>query len=182
MKRDLISTSKFLSLVLRHRPETIGIRLDPQGWVDISQLISAANQSGKYLTRSLLERVVKENDKRRFAISDDGQRIRANQGHSVAVDLGLTAVEPPERLYHGTVIRFLDSIHRHGLVSGNRQHVHLSPDIKTASKVGLRRGRPVILVIDSQRMWKDGFEFYCSENGIWLTETVPPEYLTDNPV
>ena len=180
MDRELISTSKFLSLVLRHRPETIGICLDSQGWVDISALIVAANQSGKRLTQALVERVVRENDKQRFAISEDGKRIRANQGHSVEVDLRLTAVEPPERLYHGTVTRFLDSIRRHGLVSGNRQHVHLSPDRETARKVGQRRGGPVILVVDSRRMWQDGFRFYCSRNGVWLTEAVPAEYLSND--
>jgi putative RNA 2'-phosphotransferase len=177
MDRELISTSKFLSLVLRHRPETIGISLDEQGWVEIDDLLAAANRSGKKLTRPLLDRVVRENDKQRFAISSDGTRIRANQGHSVDVDLGLQPVQPPELLYHGTVARFLDSIHLTGLERGSRQYVHLSPDLETARRVGQRRGRPVILVVESGRMWQDGHTFFCSENSVWLTDAVPTSYL-----
>jgi len=144
MDRELISTGKFLSLVLRHQPDTIGISLDDEGWVEIDVLLAAANRSGRKLTRPLLERVVRENDKQRFAISPDGKRIRARQGHSVEVDLGLQSVQPPELLYHGTVAKFLDSIRASGLVRGSRQYVHLSPDVETARKVGQRRGRPVI--------------------------------------
>jgi putative RNA 2'-phosphotransferase len=177
MDRELISTSKFLSLVLRHRPEKIGIRLDDEGWVEIDALLAAASRFGRKLTRPLLERVVRENDKQRFAISSDGRHIRANQGHSVAVDLGLHPVEPPELLYHGTVAKFLDSIRASGLVRGTRQYVHLSPDLETARRVGQRRGQPVILVVEAGRMWRDGHLFYRSENGVWLTEHVPPEYL-----
>jgi putative RNA 2'-phosphotransferase len=177
MDRDLISTSKFLSLVLRHSPEEFGLRLDEEGWVEIDELLAAASRSGRKLARSLLERVVRENDKLRFTLSSDGRRIRANQGHSVAVDLGLQPVEPPELLYHGTVAKFLDSIRASGLVRGTRQYVHLSPDVETARKVGQRRGQPVILVVETGRMWQDGHLFYRSENGVWLTEQVPPEYL-----
>lgn len=177
MDHELISTSKFLSLVLRHQPETIGIRLDDQGWVEIDELLAAAIRSGSKLARPLLERVVRENDKQRFAISPDGKRIRASQGHSVEVHLGLQPVEPPQSLYHGTVARFLDSILASGLVRGNRQYVHLSPDMETAHKVGQRRGQPVILVVESGRMWRDGHTFYQAENGVWLTEAVPTEYL-----
>jgi putative RNA 2'-phosphotransferase len=176
-RREVISTSKFLSLVLRHRPEKIGIRLDQQGWVDIEELLAAINRSGRKLPRVLLERVVRENDKRRFVISPDGRRIRANQGHSVPAELGLSPVEPPEFLYHGTVAKFLDSILAAGLVRGNRHHVHLSPDLQTARKVGQRRGQPVILVVEAGRMWREEHLFYRSENGVWLTEHVPPEYL-----
>ena len=156
MDRELISTSKFLSLVLRRRPETIGITLDEQGWVEIDELLAAASHAGRRLTRPLLERVVRENDKQRFAISPDGTRIRANQGHSVQIDLGRQPTQQPELLYHGTVARFLDSIRESGLEPGNRQHVHLSPDVETARKVGQRRGRPVILIVESGRMWRDG--------------------------
>lgn len=177
MDRELISTSKFLSLVLRHQPETIDIALDDQGWVAIDVLLAAANRAGKKLTRPLLERVVRENDKQRFAISPDGERIRANQGHSVEVDLGLQPVQPPELLYHGTVAKFLDSIQASGLVRGSRQYVHLSPDLETARKVGQRRGQPVILVVESGRMWRDGIAFFRAENGVWLTNAVPAEYL-----
>ena len=177
MDRELISTSKFLSLVLRHRPETIGITLDQQGWGEVEVLLAAANRAGRPLTRPLLERVVRENDKRRFAISSDGLRIRANQGHSVQVDLGLQPTQPPKLLYHGTVGRFLQSIRISGLERGSRQFVHLSPDVETARKVGQRRGRPVILVVESGRMWQDGHTFYRAENGVWLTGSVPVEYL-----
>jgi putative RNA 2'-phosphotransferase len=177
MDRELISTSKFLSLVLRHHPETIGLSLDEQGWAEIDDLLTAANRSGRKLTRSLLDRVVRENDKQRFAISSDGARIRANQGHSIDVDLGLEPVRPPELLFHGTVARFLDSIRGSGLERGSRQYVHLSPDVETARKVGKRRGRPVVLVVESGRMWQDGHTFYRAENGVWLTDAVPLEYL-----
>jgi len=177
MDRELISTSKFLSLVLRHHPETIGISLDEQGWVEIDDLLAAANRSGRKLTRPLLDRVVGENDKQRFAISSDGTRIRANQGHSVEDDLGLHPAQPPELLYHGTVARFMDSIRASGLERGSRQYVHLSPDVETAQRVGQRCGRPMILIVESGRMWQDGHTFYQAENGVWLTDAVPPEYL-----
>jgi putative RNA 2'-phosphotransferase len=162
---------------LRHKPETIGLTLDEQGWVDIDELLRAAKLSGTHLTRDILFRAVVENDKRRFAISRDGTKIRANQGHSVQVDLGLSAVEPPELLYHGTVERFLLSIQKAGLMPGSRQHVHLSRDELTAAVVGQRRGRPVILAIESRRMSLDGFDFYLSDNGVWLTNFVPVEYI-----
>ena len=177
MNRELVSTSKFLSLVLRHQPATIGIALDDQGWVEIDELLAAANRAGKKLTRPLLESVVRENDKQRYAISQDGKRIRARQGHSVEVDLGLQPVQPPELLYHGTVTKFLDSIRASGLVRGSRQYVQLSPDVETARKVGQRRGQPVILIVESGRMWRDGRPFYQAENGVWLTESVPKEYV-----
>jgi putative RNA 2'-phosphotransferase len=177
MHSELTTTSKFLSLVLRHHPEKIGLTLDDQGWVEIDALLAAANRSGKRLTRPLLERVVRENDKQRFAISPDGKRIRASHGHSVQVDLGLTPVQPPDLLYHGTVARFLDSIREQGLVRGSRQYVHLSPDATTARKVGQRRGRPILLVVEAGRMWRDGGKFYLAPNGVWLTEAVPPRYL-----
>ena len=173
MDRALVSTSKFLSLILRHRPENIGLELDAQGWVDIEVLIRAANQSGKRLDHDLLLRVVHENDKQRFAISEDGLMIRANQGHSVAVDLGLEPKVPPEVLYHGTVERFLASIQDRGLIPGSRQHVHLSPDARTAEIVGKRRGKPVVLVIAAAEMQRDGSVFFLSQNGVWLTDHVP---------
>lgn len=177
MDRQLVSHSKFLSLVLRHSPETIGITLDESGWTPIECLIDAANQSGRKLDHDTLLRVVHENDKQRFAISEDGLRIRANQGHSVEVDLKLEAQKPPEILYHGTVAKFIDGIKAKGLVSGSRQHVHLSSDVKTANLVGTRRGRPIILSVQATRMHNDGLPFYLSKNGVWLTDHVPPQYL-----
>ncbi len=177
MDKQLVAISKFLSFVLRHKPQAIGITLDAEGWVAVDELLTAAARHGQAITRLQLEEVVATNDKKRFAFSPDGQLIRANQGHSVAVDLSLVAVEPPELLYHGTVERFLDSIHEQGLVRGNRHHVHLSADRETAARVGQRRGRPVVLVIEAGRMYCEGHAFYRSENGVWLTEAVPPEYL-----
>ncbi|HSG71136.1 MAG TPA: RNA 2'-phosphotransferase, partial [Planctomycetaceae bacterium] len=177
MKNHLISTSKFLSLILRHRPETIGLKLDPNGWVEIATLIEAARQHGTPIELDLLLQVVYENDKQRCALSDDGLKIRANQGHSVEVDLELTATRPPAVLYHGTVARFLDSIREQGLLAGSRQFVHLSSDRHTAEIVGKRRGSPVILIVRAESMFEHHHEFFLSRNGVWLTQHVGPEYL-----
>jgi putative RNA 2'-phosphotransferase len=177
MNQRLIEISKYLSLVLRHKPQTIGIALDVEGWVPIDELLTAAGKAKRPLTREQLEEVVATNDKKRFSISADRQRIRANQGHSIEVDLNLRPVEPPELLYHGTVERFLASIREKGLVRGKRHHVHLSRDRETAQRVGQRRGRPIVLVIDAGRMHREGYTFYLSENGVWLTEAVPPQYM-----
>ncbi|MEM7535987.1 MAG: RNA 2'-phosphotransferase [Chloroflexota bacterium] len=175
--KQIIRYSKFLSLVLRHRPEQIGIALDSQGWVGIDTLLAAANQHGVALNRESLETVVTENNKQRFRISDDGQRIRASQGHSVQIDLQLEPVTPPDTLYHGTAQRFLDSIRASGLQSRNRQHVHLSADEQTATNVGQRHGKPVVLIINAGTMAEDGIVFYRSDNGVWLTDAVPIRYI-----
>ncbi|SFF61898.1 putative RNA 2'-phosphotransferase [Duganella sp. CF458] len=172
-----VSKSKFLSLVLRHKPEEIGLVLDQNGWASIDELIALANAGGTNLSRPLIESIVKNSDKQRFAISADGMKIRANQGHSVDIALGLSPQMPPEQLYHGTATRFLDSIRASGLHPASRQHVHLSLDMETAQKVGSRHGKPVILTVASGQMARDGHLFYLSENGIWLTEAVPAEYL-----
>lgn len=177
MNKQTIEISKFLSLVLRHNPQKIGIALDPEGWTPVDALLAAAGRHGRRISRAQLEEVVGTNDKQRFSFSPNGQLIRANQGHSVEVDLNLAPVEPPELLYHGTVEKFLDSIRERGLVRGNRHHVHLSADRETATRVGQRRGRPVVLVVHSGRMHRAGQKFYRSENGVWLTEAVPVEYL-----
>lgn len=179
MKDALVATSKFLSLVLRHRPDVIGITLDGEGWVSVEDLLAACAQHGRAISREQLDAVVRTNDKQRFAFSADGSRIRANQGHSVSVDLGLVPVEPPTLLYHGTVAPFLDSIRQDGLTKGKRHHVHLSVDAQTATKVGQRRGTPIVLVIESGRMFRDGHEFFLSENGVWLTDAVPPAYIRE---
>jgi len=177
MDPSLIHTSKLLSLVLRHKPEALGLTLNDAGWTNISDLIDAASAGGEKLDLDLLLRVVHENDKQRFAISSDGEMIRANQGHSVNVDLKLAPTPPPAQLFHGTIERFLRGIRETGLVSGDRQHVHLSADVKTAEIVGRRRGRPVILVIDSKQMTNDAIDFYLSQNGVWLTDHVPVNYI-----
>ena len=174
---DLVRTSKFLSLILRHKPERIGLTLDANGWADVDDLIRLANQHGFPLTLSLLERVVAENDKRRFTLSDDGRRIRANQGHSLKVDLQLSPSPPPHLLYHGTASRFLESIRAEGLRAGRRQHVHLSADIATARQVGQRHGKPVVLVVHAARMAAAGHRFYLSDNGVWLTERLPVDFI-----
>jgi len=178
MDSNLVKTSKFLSLVLRHRPETIGLSLDAHGWADLDDLIARAAARGQTLTRDLIARVVAENDKQRFALSADGSRIRANQGHSVTVDLALEPQEPPETLYHGTATRNLRSIEREGLRRGQRHHVHLSADPATARIVGQRHGEPIVLRIAAATMRRDGHLFYRSANGVWLTDTVPPSYLS----
>lgn len=177
MNTQQVETSKFLSLILRHKPESIGLRLDEQGWAEIETLLNCANRAGKRLTYEMLIEAVETNDKQRFAISGDGQRIRANQGHSVQVDLALVPLEPPEILYHGTAVRFLESILREGLVPGKRHHVHLSADIQTARKVGQRHGKPAVLEISAGKMYGAGILFYQSENGVWLTDNVAPEYF-----
>ena len=170
-------TSKFLSLILRHQPETIGITLDPQGWVAVETLLSQLAAHGQPVSLPLLQHVVSTNDKQRFAFSPDGTQIRANQGHSIDVELGLQAVTPPDLLYHGTVEEFLAFIHADGLRKMSRQHVHLSADLETATKVGGRRGKPLILVVRAGELHAAGHAFYRSENGVWLTDHVPPSFI-----
>jgi putative RNA 2'-phosphotransferase len=177
MKDRTVKTSKFLSLVLRHKPEEIGLNLDSQGWVLVSLLLQACNSHGFPLSYEELQEVVKTNDKQRFSFSEDRQLIRANQGHSIKVGLGYEAVEPPETLYHGTAARFLGSIEVEGIRKGKRHHVHLSRDIVTAIKVGQRHGKVVVLEVASGKMHRGGRNFYLSENGVWLMEYVPPEYI-----
>lgn len=176
MSDPVAAASRFLALVLRHDPGRIGLTLDRAGWADIDALIACA-AAHHPLTHALIERAVAENDKRRYAISADGRRIRARQGHSVAVDLGLPAVAPPPVLYHGTATRFLDAILREGLSRRRRRHVHLSADAATAARVGARHGRPVVLRIDAAAMAAAGHVFHLSENGVWLTDAVPPAFL-----
>ncbi len=177
MDPTLVRASKFLSLVLRHRPEHVGITLDSAGWVAVDELLAAAQRTGFPLDRATLDRVVAENDKRRFAFSADRARIRASQGHSVGVDLGLEAQAPPDVLFHGTAARFLESIRSEGLKPGSRTHVHLSADEETARTVGRRHGSPVVLRVDAGAMHRDGHQFLCSENGVWLARAVPAVYL-----
>jgi putative RNA 2'-phosphotransferase len=169
--------SKFLSFVLRHSPETIGLQLDENGWADVEELIVKSSKDGNSLTAELLDYVVANNDKKRFVFNEDKTKIRASQGHSISVELNLTATEPPEFLYHGTVEKFLENIKKEGLQKMSRQHVHLSKDKETAIKVGGRRGVPQILTIKSAEMFKDGFKFYLSENNVWLTDEVPAKYI-----
>ena len=175
-KRD-VQISKFLSLVLRHRPEKIGLTLNEAGWTPVADLIEACNRHGFPLSLTELQAVVANNDKSRFSFSADGTLIRANQGHSIPVNLGYAPVEPPEYLFHGTAVRFLPAIQAQGLVKGRRHHVHLSLDMITARRVGERHGRVVVLKVHSGAMHRDGYTFYLSENGVWLVDAVPPQYL-----
>ena len=177
MEKRLVRHSKLLSLVLRHKPETIGLQLDEGGWVPIAELIASAAEHGHPLSDELIREVVATNDKQRFALSEDGLRIRANQGHSVDVDLGLEAAEPPEVLFHGTATRYLESIRRHGLRPGSRQHVHLSPDETTAVRVGSRHGKPVVLRIATARLRRAGQAFFLAANGVWLTSSIDPAFI-----
>lgn len=170
--------SKFLSYVLRHAPESIGLSLNANGWADVDELLARAGQAGRHIDAATLRAVVAESDKQRFTLSEDGRRIRAVQGHSVAVNLGLEPVAPPAHLYHGTATRNLNAILADGLKPGRRQQVHLSPDPDTARKVGARHGKPVVLVVDAARMHGDGLSFYRADNGVWLTDCVPELYLS----
>lgn len=169
--------SKYISMVLRHKPEVIGIELDQQGFCDTNQLIQKMNQHGKPITLDILKEIVAVDEKSRYSFNEDCTKIRANQGHSVYVNLELKPVQPPEILYHGTVERFLDSILHNGIKKGQRQYVHLSDQLQTAELVGERRGTAVILQVDAAQMHKDGYEFYLSENKVWLCEFVPVIYV-----
>ncbi|MER5522446.1 RNA 2'-phosphotransferase [Streptomyces sp. NPDC002763] len=173
--RRTVKVSKYLSKHLRHQPERIGLTLDEAGWVEIDTLLAAAATHGFPVTREELDHVVAANDKQRFAI--EGTRIRASQGHSIDVELGLPPATPPPYLYHGTVARYLDAIRTAGLRPMSRHDVHLSADRETAARVGARRGRPVVLSVDAGAMHRAGHVFHVSANGVWLTKAVPPEYL-----
>lgn len=180
-EQQLKRRSKLLSAVLRHQPELIGLHLDSQGWASVEELLQKINKLGPPFTKSFdletLKLVVETNDKKRFAFNADQTRIRASQGHSVQVDLGYPPQEPPELLYHGTAGINLESIKDQGITKGKRHHVHLSRDTETALKVGGRHGKPVILKIQAGAMHRAGNAFYCSENGVWLTEFVPAAFI-----
>lgn len=169
--------SKFLSLVLRHRPELIHLELDTHGWTNVSDLIKKMNNYGKHIDLATLKLVVENCNKQRFAFSPEGDKIRANQGHSIKVDLGYTPQIPPAILYHGTAKKYVDSIYSKGLNKRKRHHVHLSSDIATASKVGQRHGTLVIFKVLAIAMQEDGFDFFVADNGVWLTDHVPSQYL-----
>ena len=179
-EKQRTKTSKLLSLVLRHKPEFIGIQLDESGWTDVAALLFALAHKGSLISREELQEIVDTSEKKRFALSEDGARIRANQGHSVEVSLGYVAQVPPAQLFHGTATRFLDSIRAQGLDKRQRHHVHLSADEDTAHKVGSRHGKPAILVVNSQAMHEAGHEFFISENGVWLTDHVPSSFIDFN--
>lgn len=173
---DLTRISKYISLILRHKPEVIGIELDAHGWADVEALLAGIGK--KYpIDREILEEIVRSDGKQRYSFSEDRTMIRANQGHSIQVDVELPASEPLETLYHGTAERFAASIEAQGLLPGSRLYVHLSSDAETAEKVGRRHGKPLIYLIDAGQMHRDGYTFYLSANGVWLTKAVPAQYL-----
>ena len=172
------NVSKSLSYVLRHRPDTVGLELGSGGWVSVDELLAAFERTDNALSRELLLTIVAESDKQRFELSSDGSRIRARQGHSVEVDLGYQPATPPDVLYHGTADKNLESIFCMGLVKGARHHVHMSTNRETMLRVAMRHGKPVLLIIDAKQMFADGHEFFVTGNHVWLTEHVPPEYLT----
>lgn len=174
MNTNITQISKYLSLILRHQPQSIDLILDPNGWADVEELLKKSTL--KFNFQQLIE-VVEKNDKQRFIFNEDKTKIRANQGHSIKIDLALSPKIPPTLLYHGTVEKYLDNIRKEGLKKMSRNHVHLSKDIETAQKVGSRRGKPIILNINSEAMSHDGILFYCSENGVWLTDNVPTKYI-----
>lgn len=177
-KNDLKKISKNLSYVLRHRPDTVGLELQDGGWVNVRDLLTALARTGTDVSPEVLERVVAENDKQRFEFNPSGTQIRARQGHSTEVELGYTACQPPDVLYHGTATRSLESILQQGLLKGKRHHVHLSTNIETMIQVGMRHGKPVVLAIDAARMYADGVEFFVTGNDVWLTDHVSPQYLS----
>jgi putative RNA 2'-phosphotransferase len=169
--------SKLLSLVLRHQPEVLGIQLDKNGWTEVDLLLEKLRKRSADIDFERLEQIVYSNDKQRFSFNEDLTKIRANQGHSVSVDVELKQQLPPEFLYHGTVDKFLDGIRSEGLKKGSRLHVHLSKDMETAIKVGSRRGKPIVLTILANQMSEAGHIFYLSENSVWLCEAVPPSFI-----
>lgn len=173
---SLTQTSRYISLILRHKPETIGITLDEHGWANVDELIAGVSRTHP-LTMELLEEIVRTDEKQRYSFNGDKTLIRANQGHSIPVDVELPRLEPPAVLYHGTGQKYVPSIGRQGLLPKSRLYVHLSADEDTAVKVGRRHGTPVIYTIQAGRMSSDGYPFYRSVNGVWLTKEVPTEYL-----
>jgi putative RNA 2'-phosphotransferase len=176
-EKRLVKISKYLSKHLRHQPERIGIELADGGWVKVDELLAACKKADFKISHEELELVVANNDKKRFSFDETGTLIRANQGHSIEVDLQLEAQIPPEILYHGTGDKSVASILETGLNKMSRHHVHLSLDIETAKKVGARHGKPILLVVNTAKMYEDGCIFYCSDNGVWLVDNVPPKYL-----
>lgn len=174
---NIKETSKFISLILRHKPEAIGISLDEHGWADVDELIAGISRTHE-LDRDILEEIVRTDDKQRYSFNEDKTLIRANQGHSIPVDVELDELKPPEELWHGTGEKYVLSIDRQGLLPKSRLYVHLSKDEETAVKVGKRHGKPVLYIVKAGKMYRDGYKFYLSKNGVWLTKEVPVKYLT----
>lgn len=179
LSKEEVKISKFVSLVLRHKPENIGLTLSKDGWANVHELIEKIKATGRNINKDILERVVLYNDKKRFSFNENHTLIRANQGHSIDVDLGFEEKEPPEILFHGTSIDNIDSIKKEGIKKMNRLHVHLSLTEDIAKKVGERHGKPIIIKINSKQMYEDGIKFYLSENKVWLCYYVDSKYIID---
>lgn len=177
--REDVKLGRFLSLVLRHQPQAARVTLDEHGWADVEQLLSGVRSTGRRIDRETLERIVRENNKKRYSFNEDHTKIRANQGHSLDVDVELRQAQPPEYLYHGTAERFLPAIRAEGIRKMSRQYVHLSGEFDTALAVGKRHGSPIVITVDAAAMVRDGVTFYRSENGVWLCEQVPVQYFVD---
>lgn len=174
--RDVDATSKFLSMILRHRPQELGIKLDEHGWADVQELIAAMSKTQRFTMKDL-ELIVNTDKKGRYAFNEDKTKIRANQGHSIKVDVELQEEKPPKTLYHGTGEKYVSSIDRRGLIPKSRLYVHMSANRDTAIEAGRRHGNPVLYLVDAEKMSRDGHKFFLSENGVWLAKTVPPKYL-----
>ena len=170
--------SKFLSYVLRHHPELINLNLDENGWANVDELISKSTNDSQGFTFEELDEIVQTNEKKRFAFNEDKTRIRASQGHSIEINLALISQQPPEFLYHGTALNNIESILEKGIEKRSRQYVHLSQDKETATNVGMRHGKPIILTIKTKVMIDDGIEFYLSDNEVWLTDFVDVKYIS----
>lgn len=177
MNKEINNLSKFISLILRHKPETINLKLDKNGYANVDELIEGINDSGKFINLDMLECIVKSDEKCRYSFNQDKSKIRANQGHSINVDLKLKTFTPPKYLYHGTSNKNLDNILKSGIKKMNRLHVHLSDNIDLATKVGSRHGKPIVLEVSAQKMSEEGYTFYLSENNVWLTNYVPKHYI-----
>ena len=176
---DLVKMGKYLSLILRHKPELINLKIDEHGWVEVDQLLKGINDRGRYISKEMLDIIVNTNNKKRYQYNDDQTKIRANQGHSIKVDVELQEKVPPDILYHGTAQKYLDKIKKSGIRKMNRLYVHLSKDIQTAINVGKRHGQPIVLVIDTKKMLRDGYKFYYSYNGVWLCDDIAYSYIEE---
>lgn len=176
---DFVKMGKYISLILRHKPEIINLKIDEHGWANVDELLKGINNSGRYISKEMLNMIVETNDKKRYQYNNDHTKIRANQGHSIRVDVELHEKVPPDVLYHGTAQEYLDKIRKSGIRKMNRLYVHLSKDMETAMRVGKRHGQPIVLIINTKAMINDGYKFYYSNNGVWLCDDIAYSYIEE---
>lgn len=176
---DFVKMGKYISLILRHKPEIINLKIDEHGWANVDELLKGINDSGRYISKEMLNMIVETNDKKRYQYNNDHTKIRANQGHSIRVDVELHEKVPPDVLYHGTAQEYLDKIRKSGIRKMNRLYVHLSKDMETAMRVGKRHGQPIVLIINTKAMINDGYKFYYSNNGVWLCDNIAYSYIEE---